>query len=815
MMKIILETGEHKEIDFQAVPGAQSRDLKVIRDGVPTWLRLIGPVMADWIRYSWFLIFSWIRCAIFIIDLASTDSLEHARRHLPRAMKLAARAGYANPIYLLGVAMEGKPVVIPRDALESLVREEQLAGYSYCTQMTKATMTPVLETVAKLALEQELHPAVPKPDKLPEPVVISAKDVHSMALKMDLYSLECITVTDVFMQFQYNGKDQMNVAYFDGDGVPLSFTINGKAPPLPFSLIPGDAAEIVNDLCSGQLPRFDHLTVFAREMGHETEDASPSIFLELVIAAPGSKKTMGPKGRIVPACKVCDVMLHVLYSHNETGEKNCPYCSHPLEVVWRVASIWELEAMLDPASLRAMEEGKWQGTFPVSYNGKMRAVTATGNDIYWFLVHYSSKLSKGLGPYKLKIWIPASSTQDITDLRWKGAISIYAKRELMDEKGQMLPAIEIFPRDSISPKKSFHEKLNDTAAASAIDVRVKVLEDEKARMKEKVEKEKAKQLALKAKAVEAKERKEKEKKALKEEMVDMATVLRNSSSFDTRKRLTNAFIKFCDTKTRFDQSSGSTAYFIVSLADAGGKEISLAATLPGHLEDVKQVSRIYFNSKALGMLMGEIQGHKENQFLDVKFFVLESSVQYKANEPIHYYLKPILNEPGKKTRVGKESRDVPACKSCDAMLLHYSFEWKVQRDDIPTYESDGTFKAGPVSSKMCPYCGKPLEVIGREPRVVPVLLDFKATGCSILGSNNQIGATYNGLPVNLTVKVKGMFNFLQNYQAQFKNGVMGPLDIYMEWHTDRANAREIQFGELPAMITWRSVVLYPEDLIAF
>ena len=168
----------------------------------------------------------------------------------------------------------------------------------------------------------------------------------------------------------------------------------------------------------------------------------------------------------------------------------------------------------------------------------------------------------------------------------------------------------------------------------------------------------------------------------------------------------------------------------------------------------------------------------------------------------HYYLDLILGAPGKKVKLSK-SRKVKACESCDAMLLRFSYNWVVQRDDF--------------NQKKCPYCNNTLKIVERDRKYVQVELDYKSEGCKITGTNNQIGVLYYGIPIKTTVKVAALRNFLMNYQNLFPCGVIGPLDIKINIVRSRKGFTFLESARssilIETTIDWRPVTLFPEDLI--
>ncbi|MEX2680483.1 MAG: hypothetical protein Q6373_002700 [Candidatus Sigynarchaeota archaeon] len=296
------------------------------------------------------------------------------------------------------------------------------------------------------------------------------------------------------------------------------------------------------------------------------------------------------------------------------------------------------------------------------------------------------------------------------------------------------------------------------------------------------------------------------KKALADQVVPLDDIIASNGIFDARGRLANVYLGMSHAERKFnmwaeDPTLARKAVYHVSLKTASNAPASISVRFTKSSgTSIEKVSEVVLQVSMLKQLMEFIQRNEANLFSEVKFFVHESTVVY-GSDPVHQYLKPVLNEPGKTTKIARGGRPVSACKACDAMLLRYSFDWKMQRDDF--------------ALKDCPYCGKPLEIATRPPRVEAVLLDFNAKDCIITGTNNQIGAIYHGVPVKLTVKVQSLIHYIQNYEQLFPNSAMGPFEIRIDNKYNRINLNSMRFSGLPAAVEWRPVVLYPEDLIAW
>nr|MDO8113707.1 hypothetical protein [Candidatus Sigynarchaeota archaeon] len=276
--------------------------------------------------------------------------------------------------------------------------------------------------------------------------------------------------------------------------------------------------------------------------------------------------------------------------------------------------------------------------------------------------------------------------------------------------------------------------------------------------------------------------------------VDLKMLAISGSVLNGKQSIHGVYLKMDDTTRGMNY-----ARFYASVCDDAGVATPFKVTFPKDKGVARDVASLCFKAEGLSSLLSAVQQNESKLFTEVKFFAMESTVQYQSGL-LHQYLKPILNEPGKATRVSKERTRVSTCKHCDAMLLRFSFNWVMQKDDF--------------QAKDCPYCKKPLEIVERVPRLVPVYLDFTCSDAKITGANNQIGAMYNDVPVKLTVKVQSMLHFLQNYQAQFPNGVMGPFDISLTTRAAEVAVKFLHFDKIFTQVDWRPIVLYPEDLIA-
>lgn len=280
----------------------------------------------------------------------------------------------------------------------------------------------------------------------------------------------------------------------------------------------------------------------------------------------------------------------------------------------------------------------------------------------------------------------------------------------------------------------------------------------------------------------------------------ISSLAKISGTFDTKKKITDVYLKFTRSdRLSFDNFTRHLAFFFATPHTEQGEAVSFMAA-NGPRGTPKRVTELCFTGQSLVSLVGQIQSNEHNQFSEVTMHVMESTVQY-GSDPVHYYLTPVLNAPGVPTKVKKSGRKVLACAACDAMLLRYSFEYVMQRDDPRLAE--------------CPYCrAHPLVTVERPARVVPVTLDFAAKGCHVNGTNNQVGITYHGVPVKITIKLKAMEHFLQNMGACFESGLMGPVTVAFTNSYNRAEVNHVQFDPTLKPVQWRPVVLYGEDLFA-
>ena len=304
--------------------------------------------------------------------------------------------------------------------------------------------------------------------------------------------------------------------------------------------------------------------------------------------------------------------------------------------------------------------------------------------------------------------------------------------------------------------------------------------------------------------------------------INLQEIIDGGVEFNDKQYLSDVYLKIFAS-----ERSMENAYFKAKICTNDGvpvKPFKVAHPLKSSVK-TKFVDEVALYKDGLENIMFLIQRGKIGYFSKVTMFAQERSITYSGNQAIyrysrycgpsgppsgvapitgaHYFLNLILGEPGKKVKMSKVSK-VKACKECDIMLLRYTYNWVVQRDDI--------------KEKTCPYCKKPLEIIERDRRYAKVDLDYYSKGCSITGTNNQIGVQYYGVPIKTTVKVAALRDFLKNYQNLFPSGVIGPLDIKMNIARSRKGFNFLDAANtsltLDKKIEWRPVILFPEDLIA-
>lgn len=289
--------------------------------------------------------------------------------------------------------------------------------------------------------------------------------------------------------------------------------------------------------------------------------------------------------------------------------------------------------------------------------------------------------------------------------------------------------------------------------------------------------------------------------------------------------VTNLYFKICGT-----EKTMSGAYFKAQICTPDGSQVP-QFYVDHNYKSTKQVvskpiNEAFFYNNSFFELIHLIQAGELGKFPKITMFAQERSIEYDPNKEHdnyphwmetyrpdqdkivqgpHYYLDLIVGTPGKKVKMAKSVRPIKACADCDAALLKYTYDWVLQRDDL--------------SQKDCPYCGKPLKIIERERKYVPIELDFKAKDLRISGINNQIGVIYHGVPIKITIKLAAMRNLLMNYQNLFFNGALGPFQSSFNITNSRKGfttiqtLKHIEFGLKE--IEWRPVTLFPEDLISY
>ncbi len=316
------------------------------------------------------------------------------------------------------------------------------------------------------------------------------------------------------------------------------------------------------------------------------------------------------------------------------------------------------------------------------------------------------------------------------------------------------------------------------------------------------------------------------KKGIDEKVIPLSHIIDNKSPLNDKNIISEVYLKIFGS-----ERSMESAYYKAIICTSEGEPVPLLKvehTYSKNRTKARDLNEVVLYKEGLVDTMNLIQTGGIGYFSSVKIFAQEKAIQYQPQSqsnyysyhryghssgpppgvtPIndtHYYLDLILGTPGKKVKLSS-SRKVKACKSCDAMLLRFTYDWILQRDDF--------------NQKTCPYCNKTLEIIERDRKYIQVELDYESEGCKITGTNNQIGILYHGIPIKTTVKVAALRNFLMNYQNLFPGNVIGPLDIKINIVRSRKGYTFIE-SVRPSIIRksnieWRPVTLFPEDLIAY
>jgi len=526
--------------------------------------------------------------------------------------------------------------------------------------------------------------------------------------------------------------------------------------------------------------RFRKMTLLVRERGKIVQGDKNKVALEWLMPPPGKTAVIKDSKVIVPACKHCDGPLlsrSDLVNDDEWSLSTCPYCSASLEVKWRNGKAILVEFDTNPANWTMFQSSSQQQffrnktyTMPVIYKGTIRPLEYTDKVMNEFIAAFMEALpGNALGPVTIVL----------QHSRQNGYAFVKA----------------VLPDTTSVPVITAQE----FTAASPDQVLTKIEHDaeKKAKLIERAQKQ----------ATQAQKRKEREEKRERQRRmqeiraapdVNIDTLIRLGVPFDTGKPLSNTYLHI-----EGSDRDMNWAAFKSTIRRGNGDLIPAVPVDPGRRKNLAMnLDTAVIESDGLSVLMALIQKSAKEYFSSVKFFTIESTVQYQDGL-VHQYLKPVLNEPGQPTKVPKGGRLVQACASCDAMLLRFSFNWVFQNDDFKLHD--------------CPYCKAPLKIIERKPKLVPVFLDPDATGCIVTGTNNQIGVIYNNVVVKLTVKVKAMLHFLQNYARLFPNNVIGPLDVRFQIkpRSKALSIQDVKFSKFERGIEWRPVVLYPEDLIAF
>ncbi|MFX1446144.1 MAG: hypothetical protein ACFFHV_22265 [Promethearchaeota archaeon] len=312
-------------------------------------------------------------------------------------------------------------------------------------------------------------------------------------------------------------------------------------------------------------------------------------------------------------------------------------------------------------------------------------------------------------------------------------------------------------------------------------------------------------------------------KIIDEKVVPLSYIIDNKIPLNDKNILSEVFLKIFASERSIE-----SAYYKALICTSDGEPVPLFSVEHIYSKNrtkTRDLNEVVLYKRGLADTMNLIQTGSIGYFSSVEMFAQEKAIQYSSQPdyfsyhryghssgpppgitPIndtHYYLDLILGAPGKRVKLSN-NRKIKACKSCDAMLLRFSYNWVVQRDDF--------------KQKKCPYCSNTLKIIERDRKYVQVELDYKSEGCQITGTNNQIGILYHGIPIKTTVKVAALRNFLMNYQNLFPGGVIGPLDIRINIVKSRKGFTFLESAQpsiiMEKNIDWRPVTLFPEDLIA-
>jgi hypothetical protein len=526
--------------------------------------------------------------------------------------------------------------------------------------------------------------------------------------------------------------------------------------------------------------RFNKTIIQIRERGKLVKGDNNKVFLEWLMPGPGKKVVLRDNKNLIPACKHCDGPLlsrTVTVTDDEWKLPACPYCNNTLEVIWREARTIAMEFDHDPSDWAQFSHATRSSRIhadmmPVMYNGILRPVAYKRAAVENFLqVFVLGSPGQTLGPLCIGL-------QHVS----RGGNCFLNQTSI----SSMVPG---------APAVNWQKDL-ESAASSQIISRIEDDETKKQAAAERVANREAREQKRKARD-EARAKKELARSLNASPSIEIPTLIEHDVPFNIAKTLSKTYLHLESTDRDINWAT-----YTASLRRGNGDRIPQIVVDTGRKwKQTCTLDKIVIETAGLSNLMQMIQKSAKDYFSSVKFYVMESTVQYQDGL-VHQYLKPVLNEPGKPTSVPKAGRNVHACAACDAMLLRFSFNWVFQNDD---------FKLA-----TCPYCKSPLKTIERKPKLVSVFLDPDAKGCVVTGTNNQIGAIYHGVPVKLTVKVKSMMHFLQNFEHLFTNNVIGPLDLKfaVRPRSPLVYLNASEFSQFERGIEWRPVVLYPEDLIA-
>jgi hypothetical protein len=281
----------------------------------------------------------------------------------------------------------------------------------------------------------------------------------------------------------------------------------------------------------------------------------------------------------------------------------------------------------------------------------------------------------------------------------------------------------------------------------------------------------------------------------------------NSAVIEPDQALTDVYLQFDHVDKHYEVYTREydVKYYVNLLGESNS---ALSDMIVGKKKSKKPFR---LSDKAVRSLFEILQYDRLSRFSHLYIWVLESIIHSSALGDLQF-LKVLLNPPGQKLSLPKSTPMVRVCSHCDTMLLRQEIDERIVHDDF--------------KKKECTYCERPLETTLRARKAIRVELDIKTTRPK-LGVRSDVfmlGILYKLKPVHMKLSAQSMEFLWLNYQNLYDDKRIGPLSMnfkiqdLLAYYQGKLLLEGVitEIGPIVLQVTeWRSVELFPEDLIIF